>query len=398
MGPDGSRLMAVPRQLPNTITIVRILCAPIFLWMLIADGGRGRTAPLVGGGPLHRRDRHGRDRRLDRAQVRHRHRPRKAPRPHRRQGADGLRLHRPVDPRRAAVVGHDRRAGARGGHHGASTRGRQRPRRRGRVDGQAEDAGAGGRALARAASRCGRSSGTGSSGSTSRRCGSPCCSPSRAASTTSSRRCAAPAGSGTARERIGRRPPVDAVRRRAAARCARAARGWSIGVAESLTGGLVVESLVAVPGRLGERARRDRRLRHAGQGVAAGRRSRPPASPRRGASRGRASDGGRRARGAAVDGEPADVGLSTTGIAGPDSPDGQPVGTVFLGVVTPHRVARGVAAPAGYRVTRSGARPRAGPSCWRSTPSDRESDDGRNTECFASVTFGDSQPFPSPGD
>lgn len=31
--------MAVPRQLPNIITIVRILCAPIFLWMLLADGG-----------------------------------------------------------------------------------------------------------------------------------------------------------------------------------------------------------------------------------------------------------------------------------------------------------------------------------------------------------------------
>jgi CDP-diacylglycerol--glycerol-3-phosphate 3-phosphatidyltransferase len=31
--------MAVPRQLPNTITIVRIVCAPIFLWMLLADGG-----------------------------------------------------------------------------------------------------------------------------------------------------------------------------------------------------------------------------------------------------------------------------------------------------------------------------------------------------------------------
>ncbi|MFG6504159.1 CDP-diacylglycerol--glycerol-3-phosphate 3-phosphatidyltransferase [Microbacterium sp. P05] len=31
--------MAVPRQLPNAITIVRILCAPIFLWMLLADDG-----------------------------------------------------------------------------------------------------------------------------------------------------------------------------------------------------------------------------------------------------------------------------------------------------------------------------------------------------------------------
>jgi CDP-diacylglycerol--glycerol-3-phosphate 3-phosphatidyltransferase len=31
--------MAVPRQLPNAITIVRILCAPVFLWMLLTDGG-----------------------------------------------------------------------------------------------------------------------------------------------------------------------------------------------------------------------------------------------------------------------------------------------------------------------------------------------------------------------
>ncbi|MFT4213759.1 MAG: CDP-diacylglycerol--glycerol-3-phosphate 3-phosphatidyltransferase [Microbacterium sp.] len=29
--------MAIPRQLPNAITIVRILCAPVFLWMLLAD-------------------------------------------------------------------------------------------------------------------------------------------------------------------------------------------------------------------------------------------------------------------------------------------------------------------------------------------------------------------------
>ena len=30
--------MAVPRQLPNAITIVRILFAPVFLWLLLVDG------------------------------------------------------------------------------------------------------------------------------------------------------------------------------------------------------------------------------------------------------------------------------------------------------------------------------------------------------------------------
>jgi len=31
--------MAVPRQLPNAITIARILLAPVFLWMLLIDAG-----------------------------------------------------------------------------------------------------------------------------------------------------------------------------------------------------------------------------------------------------------------------------------------------------------------------------------------------------------------------
>jgi len=34
----------------------------------------------------------------------------------------------------------------------------------------------------------------------------------------------------------------------------------------------------------------------------------------------------------AVDGKAADIGVSTTGVAGPDPQGGQPVGTVFIGV------------------------------------------------------------------
>lgn len=33
--------MAVHPQLPNAITMARILCAPVFLWLLLADDGRG---------------------------------------------------------------------------------------------------------------------------------------------------------------------------------------------------------------------------------------------------------------------------------------------------------------------------------------------------------------------
>ena len=36
----------------------------------------------------------------------------------------------------------------------------------------------------------------------------------------------------------------------------------------------------------------------------------------------------------AIDGIPASIGLSTTGVAGPDPQDGKPVGTVFVGVAT----------------------------------------------------------------
>ena len=40
-------------------------------------------------------------------------------------------------------------------------------------------------------------------------------------------------------------------------------------------------------------------------------------------------------RALAVEGRPADVGIATTGVAGPDEQDGQPVGTVHIAVSTP---------------------------------------------------------------
>ncbi|MDQ1552545.1 MAG: nicotinamide-nucleotide amidase [Actinomycetota bacterium] len=44
------------------------------------------------------------------------------------------------------------------------------------------------------------------------------------------------------------------------------------------------------------------------------------------------ADGVRRA--CAIDGVPASIGLSTTGVAGPDPQDGKPVGTVYIGIST----------------------------------------------------------------
>ncbi|NYF16428.1 nicotinamide-nucleotide amidase [Microbacterium sp. AK009] len=107
-------------------------------------------------------------------------------------------------------------------------------------------------------------------------------------------------------------------------------RGWTIAVAESLTGGLLVAALVSVPGasslvRGGVTAYATD-LKHHLLGV---------------------DDTLLHARGA-VDPEVAlqmaggvrdrlgaDVGVSTTGVAGPDPQDGQPVGTVFVGIRTP---------------------------------------------------------------
>ncbi|WP_203135716.1 CinA family protein [Microbacterium sp. JZ31] len=112
-------------------------------------------------------------------------------------------------------------------------------------------------------------------------------------------------------------------------------RGWSIAVAESLTGGLVVSALVDVPGASaslrGGVVAYDTAIKASVLGVdddllAAHGAVHPDVARQM-------AEGVRRAL--AVGGRPADVGVATTGIAGPGSPDGQPVGTVHVGVATP---------------------------------------------------------------
>lgn len=98
--------------------------------------------------------------------------------------------------------------------------------------------------------------------------------------------------------------------------------GLSLGVAESLTGGLVGARLSEVAGASawfrGSIVAYDTAVKQGLLGVAPG----PVVSEE--AARAMA-EGARRALGA-------DVGLGVTGVAGPTEQDGQPVGTVFLGV------------------------------------------------------------------
>ncbi|MEL5991396.1 CinA family protein [Microbacterium phosphatis] len=115
-------------------------------------------------------------------------------------------------------------------------------------------------------------------------------------------------------------------------------RGWTVGVAESLTGGRVVSTLVDVPGASeslrGGIVAYDTSVKASLLGVdEALLDEHGPVHPD--VAR-QMAEGVRRAM--TVDGSPADVGIATTGIAGPDSPDGQPVGTVHIGVATPEGV------------------------------------------------------------
>ena len=112
-------------------------------------------------------------------------------------------------------------------------------------------------------------------------------------------------------------------------------RGWTLGVAESLTGGAVASELVAVPGASavlhGAVVAYATPLKHTLLGVDESfLREHGPVHAEVAVQM---AAGVRDA--VRVDGRSADVGIATTGIAGPDSPDGQPVGTVHVAVVTP---------------------------------------------------------------
>ncbi|MGW9626899.1 CinA family protein [Microbacterium sp. NPDC055521] len=111
-------------------------------------------------------------------------------------------------------------------------------------------------------------------------------------------------------------------------------RGWTLGVAESLTGGAVAAEIVSVPGAsaalLGGIVAYATPVKHTLLGVDAALLAEHGAVHPDVAAQ--MAEGVRRA--VAVDDRPADVGIATTGIAGPDSPDGQPVGTVHIGVAT----------------------------------------------------------------
>ncbi len=102
-------------------------------------------------------------------------------------------------------------------------------------------------------------------------------------------------------------------------------RGWTMGLAESVTGGLVASRCVAVPGAStwfrGAVVSYATEVKQTVLGVPEG----PVVSAAAALAMAR---GARSVLGA-------DVGVAITGVAGPTEQDGQPVGTVFVGLVTP---------------------------------------------------------------
>ncbi len=115
-----------------------------------------------------------------------------------------------------------------------------------------------------------------------------------------------------------------------------AARGWSLGLAESVTGGLVAGRITSVPGA--SKVFRGSIVSYASEvkfdllGVPEG----PVVSEAAAAAM---AAGARRVLGA-------DVALALTGVAGPTEQDGMPVGTLCVGIATPTWRVHPHAAPA----------------------------------------------------
>ena len=116
------------------------------------------------------------------------------------------------------------------------------------------------------------------------------------------------------------------------------ARGWSIAVAESLTGGMLVAELIRTPGASavvsGGIVAYSTELKHTLLGVNSGLLA--AHGPVHADVAAQMAAGVRDRM--AVAGVPATVGISTTGVAGPDPQDGVSVGTVFLGFAIGHDV------------------------------------------------------------
>lgn len=121
-------------------------------------------------------------------------------------------------------------------------------------------------------------------------------------------------------------------------------RGWSLGTAESLTGGLLAATLVAVPGAsrvfAGSVIAYDPRLKTEALGVPADLIERVGTVDEAVATR--MAAGARRVLGV-------DVALATTGVAGPGPSEGHPPGTVWVACATPLGVTARLLALTGTR-------------------------------------------------
>ncbi|WP_375387700.1 CinA family protein [uncultured Amnibacterium sp.] len=132
--------------------------------------------------------------------------------------------------------------------------------------------------------------------------------------------------------------------------------GRTLAVAESLTGGLLADAFVRVPGAsavlLGAVVAYATPVKHSLLGVDERLLDREGAVHPEVARQ--MAAGARHA--VAVAGRPADVGVATTGVAGPEGQDGTAPGTVWVGVAVGERlVARGATLPGDRAEVRAGA-------------------------------------------